>query len=412
MSIARSRRRLALGLLSGAALVAVVAVLVWPTIGGERVDVVRVRRADVVQTVVASGRVLPPARVSLAPLVTGLVRQVHVREGDRVVAGQLLVELDDAEQRALVASARAAALAARARVGAVRRVQSPLAGQLAAQARVALARADAELARRRQLAAAGASSAAELEEAERALELARSQVASAGAQEAAVGAGGPETRSAAALAAQAEANLAAAEARLSYHRLVAPAAGVVVARAVEPGDVVQPGRHVLELLRDGPLELTIAPDEQNLALLHEGQKALASADAFPEKRFDATVRWIAPAVDPRRGTIEVRLAVPDPPPELRAEMTVSVEIEVARASRALVVPLRVVRDAATSRPYVLVISGGRATRRDLRLGLRGEEAVEVREGLADGDRVIDAPEVAAGARVRPGGVAHALRRGP
>jgi HlyD family secretion protein len=65
---------------------------------------------------------------------------------------------------------------------------------------------------------------------------------------------------------------------------------------VEPGELVQPGRTVLEVLCDGPVELIIAPEEQNLALLREGQPAIAAADAFPERRFAATVRWIAPAV--------------------------------------------------------------------------------------------------------------------
>lgn len=57
--------------------------------------------------------------------------------------------------------------------------------------------------------------------------------------------------------------------------------GVILRRNVEPGDVVNPGRPMLVLLREGPVVLSITPDERNLADLRVGQSAVASAEAFP-----------------------------------------------------------------------------------------------------------------------------------
>jgi HlyD family secretion protein len=80
---------------------------------------------------------------------------------------------------------------------------------------------------------------------------------------------------------QARAALAAAEARLAEHTLRAPAAGTVIARSVEEGDTVQPGRPLLVLSRPGRTEIVAPVDEKNLALLAPGQPALVSADAYP-----------------------------------------------------------------------------------------------------------------------------------
>jgi HlyD family secretion protein len=112
------------------------------------------------------------------------------------------------------------------------------------------------------------------------------------------------------------------------------------------------------------------------------------------------VAWIAPAVDLSRGTVEVKLDVPDPPPFLRPDMTVSVNVEVGRDPQALVVPTAALRDAGSD-PWVMAVRGGRAVRVPVRLGLRGDGAVQVLEGLSPGEPVLAASAaVAPGARVR------------
>lgn len=115
--------------------------------------------------------------------------------------------------------------------------------------------------------------------------------------------------------------------------------------------------------------------------------------------------FLAPAVDPERGTVEVRLEVPSPPD--LAAMTVSVEVEVGRHASVLTVPSEALRDAATATPWVMVVGAdGRTARRNVTLGLRGVRVVEVRAGL-DADARVLPPDAAAGVtvgqRVRPAG---------
>jgi HlyD family secretion protein len=201
----------------------------------------------------------------------------------------------------------------------------------------------------------------------------------------------------------ARADVATVEARLAQTRIVAPADGVVLRRAVEPGDVAQPGVVLLELATIGETTLRIDPDESTLSLLREGLPAIASAEAFPEERFEATVASIAPSIDADRGTIDVRLRATEPPAYLRTDMTVSVEIEAARHPDVLSLSADAVRDVGTTSPWVLLVSGQRVERREVRLGLRGQDVVEIREGLVQGDSVVPSTEagIEAGARVRP-----------
>jgi HlyD family secretion protein len=374
----------------------------WCAARPRAVSVVSVAQRDIVQTVVASGRVRPFSRVRLGASITGRVAQVLVREGDSVGAGQALILLDEAEARAAAQQARAAVAEAEVHLEQVSGVDNELAAARLIQADASLRKAQADLERVRSLAEAGIASTEQLDEAQRSFDVARSAHVIARLELSIVGAGGTEHRRAVAALAQAQGALAAATARLAYTRITAPDAGQILTRDVEPGDAVQPGKVLMEMVARGETLLTAEPDERQLALLRIGQTALASADAFPDRRFTARVLYVSPAVDAQRGTIELRLAVDKPPDYLRSDMTVSIDVEVARRSGALAVPADAVREPASAAPWVLILHGGRAARRDIRLGARGEGWIEVTSGLAAGDLVIPAGAkgVVNGQRVR------------
>jgi len=354
---------------------------------GRTVDAARVERTDLLETLVVSGRVLARSKSSLGSPVAGRVEAVLVEEGDRVKAGQLLVKLDESEAAAALAQARAKLDRVR---GADRRAAVEERSQLAAR----LVLEERQLARVAALRADGFVSEREEDDARIARDLARSALAAAEAKARAAAAGGADE-------ALAVAAVGAAEARLAQLRILAPEPGVVLIRAAEPGDVVSPGRVLLTLALDRETQLLAQPDEKNLPALHVGQRARASADAFPDRSFEAEVISISPGVDLARGTVDVKLRVPDPPPELRTDMTLSVELEVGTRAGVLAVAIGSVRDAA-SEPWVLAVRGGRAVRVPVALGARGGSVAEVTRGLSEGDLVVRSPgAVADGERVRP-----------
>ena len=128
---------------------------------------------------------------------------------------------------------------------------------------------------------------------------------------------------------------------------------------------------------------------------------LKVADAYPEQKFDAVVSYINPGVDITRASVEVKLDVAKPPAYLIQDMTVSVDIEVGRSDKALTLSGRAVHDAISTAPWVMGISKGRAVKIPVKLGLRGDTAMEIKTGLNEGDIAIPvASPTVVGQRVR------------
>ena len=377
----------------------VLALAAFLVLRGEALAVLRVEQGALRQSVVASGRVRTPQRTELSSQISGLVREVLVREGAQLAPGQILIRLDEREAQAALAQARATLDQARARLRQLREQGLPAAEQSLRQAAAHALQAERQLQRTRELMARGFYSQSQLDEAQRAREVADSQLQVARLQRAGLQPDGSEIELAQRGLEQAQASLALAEVKLSHAHLRASSAATVLTRQVEPGDTVQPGRTLLTLAPVAATELTVQIDERNLGLLRIGQPALASADAYPGENFAATVSHIAPAVDALRGSVEVRLQVPDPPAYLKNEMTVSVDIEVAHRPDARIVPASCLRDDDGT--WVMVVRDGRSERVAVRTGIRGRDRVELLEGPAVGEALLPASsKLPAGRAVR------------
>ncbi len=334
----------------------------------------RIEARPLVQRVVASGEVSSQSLAQVGSEITGVVARRAVREGDAVRAGDLLLALRDDEQQARLREAEAA----------LRQLQDSERPQAAAalrEAQSALNQAERELARRETLQARGLLAVEALEQARQARIRAREALNRARLDAAALAAGASQEQ----LLRQ---RLEAARAALAKTRIHAQHDGIVQTRSVEPGDLVQPGRVLLEIARTDSREILLPLDEKNLAPLALGQHARMIADAYPERALQARVAFIAPAVDPARGTLDVHLELLEPADFLRQGMTVSVEIRTAERERALVLPHDALRQRDGERARVLVLDAGRVAEREVRLGLRGSALSEVLDGLQDGAQVL------------------------
>lgn len=388
---------------AGLALTVVAGVVLWQS-RPVTVPAVEVRSAPLVRTVQFSGRVATTARVDVGTTITGRVASVAVREGASVGRGDTLIELETDELRAAVAQALAGERQAAARLAGLQATGRSAAAAAVAQAESVLVAARSELRRTEELIATGFVSPARLDEARRAVAVAEAQVAGARAQARAVAEDGTEIDQARAQLALARSARQAAEARLAQSRVTAPTDARVLSRAVEPGQIVQPGKALMALALDAPVQLVAPVDERFLEQLRVGQHAAVLADAYPSRRFAARVASIAPRIDAQRGAVEVKLDPDSPLPDfLREDMTLSIEVETARVDTALVVPLRALRAVGPAeRGRVQVVRDGRVADLDVVIGLRTERAAQVLDGLADGDVVIaGAQPMSAGTRVRP-----------
>lgn len=340
-----------------------------------------------VQNVVATGRVATVSRAQVGSEITGIVLERLVQEGDQVVPGDLLLVLKSDE---LLAQVRQAEVA----LTELATSRRPQAMAELATAKAQLEQASREAARRRNL-EAGILSAEEIEQAVEAERVARNNFETVRLKTTALAPGQVEE-------AKLREQLAVAQAQLAKTKIRSTVTGTVLTLDVEPGDLIQPGQTLFTIALKGNTEIRVPLDERNLPQLALQQKATVISDAYPDQPFPARINFIAPSIDPQRGTVEVRLAVDPVPDFLRQDMTVSVNVETNRRERALAIPNDALSSIKGNKAVVLLVRDGKIQRRQVTLGLRGLAMSEVVSGLQDGDQVLADAEssLAEGARVR------------
>ena len=266
----------------------------------------------------------------------------------------------------------------------------PLAEQTLGGAKATLQNAQQIYDRAAKLAKSGVGTRAAREEAEKALTVARTKSGEAELQVLTNRRGGSDYVLAETQLAQSRAGLAAAKVRLGYAEIKAESGGILIARSVEAGNVVQPGMELMQLSPAGDVQIVVQIDEKNLGLGELGQDALASAVAYGKQTFPVKVAFINPAVDLQRASVEVKLKVTDPPSYIRQDMTVSVDIGVASRQQVLVMEFADLHEPAGDTPWVLKVEDGRALRQTVKIGLISSGKVEILSGLVEGDKIIPA----------------------
>ena len=298
------------------------------------VNTVAVRLAPVTddtiaQPITATGVVALRDEIALSFKIGGVVAQVLPREGQMVRAGQLLATIDLREIDAQVSKAQSAA-----------------------------AKAERDLARLTRLYADSVATRQQLDDATTAADVAR-------------------------------ADLQTATVNRQYARIVAPAAGVVLRRAIEPGELVTPGTTIVTLgsVTSGTI-LRVALPDRDVVRVTLGDRATVRIDAREDRTLDGSVRQIAAAADPRTGTYNVEIAIDDPA-GLTSGMIGRVEILVRGAERLRTIPVEALLEADGDRATVFALGpDGRAKRVPVEVAfVRGEHA-GVRGELAGVTRVV------------------------
>jgi RND family efflux transporter MFP subunit len=184
----------------------------------------------------------------------------------------------------------------------------------------------------------------------------------------------------------AEKNLAYHQERLGYARILSPYDGLVIRRDRDPGGVVVPGSSILQLISTNEIWVSAWVDETAATGLAEGQAARVVFRSAPTRPVAGEVARLGRETDreTREFTVDVRIR------ELPANWTIGqraeVFIQTASKSRVLAIPERFLqwRDAQAG---VFLVQAGRASWRPITSGMRGQQQVEVVQGLAEGDRI-------------------------
>ena len=325
----------------------------------------------------ASGTVRGRTTVTVTSKTAGYVRAVHVAAGDHVTAGQALVELEANDVRAGVSRARAELdHAGEARAEAVSGVEA---------ARVAAQLADTQRARVRTLFEGGAVPRQELDEVESKAQGAAAQRQMAEAR----------LRAASSGIAISQAALAESQATLAYARVVAPFAGRVVERRVDPGTFASPGVALLVLDDEATLRVETAVEESRGAELVLGAPVTVEVNGAT---LAGTIGELSPAVDIASRAFVVKIDLRDPS-ALRPGTFARVGFHVGTQARLVVPSAAITTIGALER--VFVIDQGVAHLRMITAGESRDAQTEVLSGLSPAETVVAAPppELRDGSRV-------------
>jgi membrane fusion protein (multidrug efflux system) len=319
--------------------------------GPATVEVDTVKTGRIVEVRESVGTVRAFESIMVTAKVAGIIGEIGFNEGQKVKAGDTLVQFDAAERRAAIEQAAAEANRAAA-----------LKNEIA----IKLERAQA-------LRRTGAGTEAQVEDLTAQMKSLEGSIASAQAQR------------------------RAAEARLEELTIRAPFDGRVGTRSVSLGAYVAPGTRITSLDDLSKVRLDFAVPENLLGRLEPGQTVNATAAAYRGRVFQGTVSTIDPRVDPATRTVRLSADFDNADEALKPGMFLSVALEVSAQADAVVVPEEAIVSEGL-RHIVYVVKDNKVERRVITIGQRQGGKAEVVEGLKAGETIV----VLGVQRVRPG----------
>jgi HlyD family secretion protein len=378
-------------LVPAAAIVGVL-IVVWIVSSMRRSDLpvraTKVERQNISATISTNGKIEPVSNFEAHAPASTSVKKIYVREGDRVKAGQLLMQLDDADARANAARALAQLRSAEADLKAV---QSGGTREEVITNQAELNRAQAELgaAQRnldavRKLQQTGAASPAELSDAEARLKNAQTQV-NLLQQKTTNRYSSAELQRAQAALEQARAGYTAAEDQLGKSNIRSTVSGTVYSLPVKQGTFVNPGDPLIQVADLTKVMVRAFVDEPDIGRLAEGQPVKVTWDAVPGRTWQGTVTHIPSTVTMRgsRTVGEVTSQVENSDRRLLPNTNVSAVITTAKHESAMTVPREAVHQDEGGR-YVLVVDNNKLKRQNVETSISNLTLIEVTNGLSDG----------------------------
>ena len=167
-----------------------------------------------------------------------------------------------------------------------------------------------------------------------------------------------------------------------------PVSGIVTEKKALQGMRFMPGDALYQITDLSSVWVMADLFEQDLALVALGAKASVQINAYPNQTFAGTVTYIYPMLKAETRTVPVRIALANPRQLLKLAMFAQVELQVGSTAPVLTVPDSAVIDTGTRRIVLVQLKEGRFEPREVKLGARGENYVEVREGVREGEQVV------------------------
>jgi RND family efflux transporter MFP subunit len=175
---------------------------------------------------------------------------------------------------------------------------------------------------------------------------------------------------------------------LTFHAFHTPVNGVVLEKKALEGMRFMPGEVLYQIADLSSVWVVAEVFEQDIGLVKVGSKAQVRLNAYPDRRFDGVVSLVYPTLNAATRTVPVRMEIANTKGLLKPAMFANVEIPVGGKGEVLTVPASAVIDSGTRQIVLVQLEPGRFDPRVVKLGSRGENYVEVLDGIAEGEQVV------------------------
>ncbi len=368
-----------------------------PAVGNRQrvipVETVELPRGTLERHLYLTGSIVAEATVDVFSKVSGILERIRVNQGDRVEADQIIAMVEREEKEAELQEDGAALDVLRARWAQMETGARPeeiaQAEQLVRQTKASWETSLDNYRRLKKLKDRDYISQQLLDEAMLKVTLNEAEYSSASEKLTLLKKGARQEDRDALLAQirQAEASVRLAEMQLKNTTIRAPISGVVSKRFVDKGALVSKTTPIVRIVAMDRVKAVVQVVESELAQLHCGATADISVDAYREEIFKGKITCISPTVDPNSRTADVEIQVDNRDYRLKPGMFARVNLVVQRREQVLLLSKdSLLRESDPAR--VFIHDSGRASLREVTLGLEGEQFVEVLRGLREGDEVI------------------------
>lgn len=168
----------------------------------------------------------------------------------------------------------------------------------------------------------------------------------------------------------------------------APVSGIVMEKKAVQGMRFMPGEVLYQIADLSSVWVMAEVAEQDIGLVKAGSVAQVNISAYPGRQFRGKVAFIYPTLDTATRTVQVRVELANPDGLLKPAMFANVELAVSHGGKVLTVPVSAVIDSGTRQVVLVQLAQGRFEPREVRLGSRSEDFVEVLKGIAEGEQVV------------------------
>ncbi len=167
-----------------------------------------------------------------------------------------------------------------------------------------------------------------------------------------------------------------------------PVTGIVTEKKALQGMRFMPGDALYQIADLSAVWVVADVFEQDIGLVKSGAKAKIKINAYPDKVFEGAITYIYPTLKTETRTIPVRIELANPEQLLKPGMFAQVELPVSGKNKVVTVPVSAVIDSGTRRIALIQIKEGRFEPREVKLGARSDNYVEIMEGVRDGEQVV------------------------